>query len=164
MSTTTEQPSFLRPESADLSSGSRMTLSGSFSAFRDETDCSIRYSPAKRKSSQQEGKTKTRILRRMTGFLVEMGTQEARVAFIDNGQQILYDLPADQLRKSGVEIKNQPFQMDEIEVSTDEGLIVGYRFQPLAKKTDAYIETLNFDKDRRRKRALILKEFSKAKA
>jgi hypothetical protein len=54
--------------------------------------------------------------------------------------------------------------MDEIELKLEGGLVVGYRFEPLAKPSDAYIEPLNFDAERKRKRDLILKEFSKAKA
>jgi hypothetical protein len=95
---------------------------------------------------------------------MEMHGTEARVAFVENGQTIIYDLPAEQLRRSGIEIANQPFQMDEIEVETDGGLIVGYCFRPLAKASDAYIETLNFDEEHNRKRDLIFKKFAKAKA
>jgi hypothetical protein len=32
---------------------------------------------------------------------------------------------------------------------------------PLAQKSDGFIETLNFDDERKRKRELILKEFGK---
>ncbi len=76
---------------------------------------------------------------------------------------IPYDLPAERLRANGITAKNQPFQMDEVEVQTgDGGTIVGYRFLPLAKPSDAYIETLNLDDERKRKRDLIFKEFAKS--
>ena len=93
-----------------------------------------------------------------------MRSHDARVGFVEDGKTILYDIPAGQLQKCGISVKNQPFQMDEIEMDTDDGLVIGYRFQALAGTSDAYIETLNFDADRRRKRELILQEFSKAKA
>ena len=109
-----------------------------------------------------ERKKRLNPKRRLKGFLVEMRAKEARVAFIENGERILYDLPADQLQKAGITMKNQPFQMDEIEMETDGGgWFVGYRFLPLAKPSDAYIEGLNLDEDRKRKRGLIFKEFAK---
>lgn len=101
--------------------------------------------------------------RRLKGFLVELQGNEARVAFVENGETTFYDMPADQIRRAGIEVRNQPFQMDEVETQDENGnLIVGYRFLALAKPSDAYIETLKFDDERRRKRALILKEFGKA--
>ncbi len=96
---------------------------------------------------------------------MELQKDDARVAFVENGQTIFYDLPADQIRKAGINERNQPFQMDEIETEDEQGsLIVGYRFLALAKPSDAYIEALNFDDERIRKRDLILKEFGKAQA
>ena len=69
---------------------------------------------------------------------------------------------ADPLRRAGVTIRNQPFQMDEIESEdTDGSVTVGYRFLSLASRSDAYIETLSFDQERKQKRDLILKEFGK---
>ena len=95
---------------------------------------------------------------------MEMQTKEARVAFVDDDKTVLYDLPAEQLRKAGIEVINQPFQMDEIEMEADDGgWIIGYRFLSLAKPSDAYIEPLSFDAERKRKRDLILKEFAKPK-
>ena len=98
----------------------------------------------------------------MRGFLVEFQSNEARVAFVENGETILYDLPAEQLRKAGIKVRNQPFQMDEVEIDMGSaGVVIGYHFTALAKTSDAYIETLDFDEERKRKRALILKEFGK---
>ena len=88
-------------------------------------------------------------------------TNEARVAFVENGKAILYDLPADQLLKAGIERQNQPFQMDEVEMTDENGhIIFGCRFIALAKPSDAYTETLHLDDERKRKRDLILREFS----
>jgi hypothetical protein len=100
-------------------------------------------------------------IRRLKGFLVKVQGEDARVAFVENGQTILYDLPAEQLRRAGITAENQPFQMDEVEMQAgDDGWFVGYRFLPLAKLFDAYIETLNLDDERKRKRDLIFKEFA----
>jgi hypothetical protein len=140
----------------------------SFTAGRRQTEGTqavIRYAPATRKERKsEERKPQPRVLRRLEGFLMEMEKDEARVAFVEDGRVTPYDMPADQLRRSGIVVKNQPFQMDEIELKLEGGLVVGYRFEPLAKPSDAYIEPLNFDAERKRKRDLILKEFSKAKA
>jgi hypothetical protein len=106
-------------------------------------------------------KSSVRVLRRLKGFLSEVQGADARVVFVENGQTISYDLPAEQLRHAGITAKNQPFQMDEVEMQAgDEGWFVGYRFLPLAKPSDAYIETLNLDDERKRKRDLIFKEFA----
>lgn len=102
-----------------------------------------------------------RVLRRLRGFLVEHNGLEARVAFVENGETILYELPADQLRRSGVLVKNQPFEMDEVEIKSEDGLIIGYRFRPLAKPSDARIEPLEINDERRRKRDAIFKAFGK---
>ena len=126
---------------------------------------SLKFQPA-RKSTTTDASRRYRAVRtkrRLKGFLVELQSNEARVAFVENGQTVFYDLPADQIRHAGIEVRNQPFQMDEIETEDEHGsLIVGYRFLALAKPSDAYIETLNFDDERKRKRALILKEFGQA--
>ena len=121
---------------------------------------SLRYQSVQRTSTTRAVAKKSPI-RRLKGFLVEVQGADARVAFIENGETILYDLPAEQLRRAGITARNQPFQMDEVEMQAgDEGWFVGYRFLPLAKPSDAYIETLNLDDERKRKRDLIFKEFA----
>ncbi len=125
----------------------------------EESQHIIRYARASRKPRMHQ----PRVLRRLQGFLLEIQGAEARVALVENGKAIQYDLPSDQLRRNGIETKNQPFQMDEVEIQMEVGTVVGYHFQPLAKASDAYIETLNFDEERKRKRDLILREFGKPK-
>lgn len=99
--------------------------------------------------------------RRLRGFLVEMQPDNARVAFVDNGQTVLYDLPAEHLRNAGITVQNQPFQMDETENKDEDGAwCVGYRFLALAKPSDAEIDVLQFDEERKRKRDIIFQEFS----
>jgi len=143
----------------------RFTL---FKAARTQTEgfeSVIQYAPIARKERKQPKRNpQERVLRRMNGFLMEIEGEQARVAFVDDGRVTQYDLPADQLRRSGITVRNQPFQMDEIELKLESGLVIAYRFEPLATPADAYIETLNFDEDRKRKRDLILREFSKDKA
>ncbi|MGA2176206.1 MAG: hypothetical protein ABSH38_14615 [Verrucomicrobiota bacterium] len=143
---------------------SRVILSYSQSAPRSD---SFKFRPAGSSLSSKVTDKKQRVnpKRRLRGFLVEMQTDNARVAFVDNGQTILYDLPAEHLRKAGITAQNQPFQMDEIENMDEDGAwCVGYRFLALAKASDAEIEVLKFDGERKRKRDIIFQEFSKAKA
>jgi hypothetical protein len=120
----------------------------------------LNYSLARRKPARSEQKQQPRVLRRLQGFLLEIQGADARVALVENEHVFQYDLPADLLRRSGIEMMNQPFQMDEIEMRTDQGLVTGYRFQPLANASDAYLDTLNLNDDRKRKRDLILREFA----
>lgn len=129
-----------------------------------ENESLIRFSKTERKSAAPETKKQTRVLRRFTGYLMEFEGRNARVAFVENGEVFQYDMPADRLQRSGIEIVNQPFQMDEFETRTDDGLEVGYRFRPLAKASDKFVETLDLDEEQKRKRDLILKKFAKAKA
>ena len=162
MRTASQSYTFSGP--ADTANSSRITFEYSVgSRLSEGFTRQLNYTTTSRKPNPTERKQQPRVIRRMTGFLVEMQSKDARVAFVEAGQTILYDLPAEQLRSSGIEVKNQPFQMDEIEIRTDDGIAIGYRFKPLANKSDAYIETLQFDEERKRKRDLILKEFSKTK-
>ena len=87
----------------------------------------------------------------------------ATVMLVNNGQTFQYELPAHNLLDNGIKVVNQPFQMDEVELQVEGGgKFVGYQFRPLAKESDAYVEPLSFDADRKEKLALILKKFAKA--
>jgi hypothetical protein len=167
MSTAIQESSFLRG-SANYSDQptQRFVLHTTTENFGEAVETSIRYSPNFRDAShsQQKQKQKSRVLRRLNGFLTEIDGKSARVTFVENGEPFQYDMPVERLSKCGIDILNQPFEMDEVEIQTDDGLVVGYRFRPLAKASDAYRETLNFDKERKRKRDLILKKFAKGKA
>jgi len=107
-----------------------------------------------------------RTKRRLRGFLIELQNPEsknsqARVAFVEDGEMILYDLPAEQLVRAEITEPNQPFQMDEVEIEEEDGAIVfGYRFKALAKPSEAYMETLQIDEERKQKRDLIFREFA----
>ena len=134
-------------------------LSGSMTEWQG---VEIRYGEVKRKN-QPTTKSRPRILRRLYGFLIEFQGPSARVGFLQGGQVIQYQLPAEQLRRSDITLRNQPFQMDEVEITSDAGnVIVGYSFQSLAKPSDAYNDTLELDAERKRKRDLIFQRFAKA--
>jgi hypothetical protein len=139
----------------------RITFRAPEAKSLDIGEAMVRYSFPEKKHIPPE--PKRRVLRRLNGFLMAIQGRNARVAFIENGKTFEYDMPADRLQRSGIEIINQPFEMDEFETRTDDGLEVGYRFRPLAKASDLYVETLNFDEERKRKRDLIFKKFAKTK-
>jgi len=124
----------------------------------------IRFSPAFKKQVAKENKVKPRVLRRMIGYLMSFQGKTARVTFVENGQTFEYEMPAEQLTKSGIKLANQPFQMDEVEMQMDEGFLMGYQFKPLAKESDAYVDPLNLDAERKAKLERILKKFAKTEA
>jgi hypothetical protein len=67
---------------------------------------------------------------------------------------------AERLRHAGITAKNQPFQMDEVEMQAgDEGSFVGYRFLPLAESSDAHRDAES--RPRTQRARLIFKEFAK---
>src|SRR5207247_713866 len=142
MSTATQEGTFLnRTDDLGFSSEGRIASRFRIESPHEAAEHVIRYDRPVRPVKRSDRKNEPRVLRRLNGFLVEMQGTEARVAFVEDGQTILYDIPAEQLRRSGILTKNQPFQMDEIEMQTEGGLVVGYRFLPLANPSDAYMET-----------------------
>jgi hypothetical protein len=164
MSTATQESRFLRSSTNygdELTS--RFAIPTTSGDFGEAEGASIRYSAIVRKISNSPLKLKSRVLRRMSGFLTEVQGKNALVTFVERGKTFQYDMPVERLNKYGIEKVNQPFEMDEVEVQTDDGLVVGYNFRPLAKASDVYRETLKFDAERTRKRDLILKKFAKAK-
>ena len=103
-----------------------------------------------------------RVKRRLMGFLVQLEGRAARVAFVEGGETVLYFLPAEDLRKAGITEESQPFEMDEVEIKTESGLIVGYEYRPLARRHDAFRDSFELDAERARKRDLIFKTFGNA--
>lgn len=131
--------------SGGLSSDSRFSAIDSF--------------PTKRQKGRRPTANPTsKVLRRLKGFIIEFGGRESRVAFVNNGEIVEYDLPSNQLREAGIIGKNQPFQMDEIQVrSPDGGVMVAYRFTALAAASAAYSQVLKLDAKLTNKRDIILK-------
>lgn len=104
-----------------------------------------------------------KVLRRMQGFVIEANSEEAKVAFVEDGVTHEYYLPSRPLFAAGIRGENQPFQMDEVEMKTDAGMMVGYEFQPLAMPGDAFQDSFTLDEARKKKRDLIFKTFGHAK-
>jgi hypothetical protein len=104
-----------------------------------------------------------KVLRRMQGFLIEVIGKEAKVALVEDGKTYLYYLPYSRLKDADISAENQPFQMDEVEIKTDDGVFVGYIFQALAKPSDAFQDSFKLDAERERKRDLIFQAFGHVK-
>lgn len=104
------------------------------------------------------------VKRRLKGILMEAHGDTWRVVFVENGEKIPYDLPAERLRKAGIETRYQPFEMDEMEPIQNELAGKIYRFRPLAEAKDAFLEILPLDPERQRKRDLILARFGKSQS
>lgn len=121
--------------------------------------------PRLRVSHPITGKLKKRFIRRLQGFFVQQEGEEAGVAFVEEGRLFHYFLPMRHLEKSGIMAENQPFEMDEVETTEEDGsLTVSYTFRPVAKASDAFLDTVELDPERKRKRALIQRRFSHAQA
>jgi hypothetical protein len=115
-------------------------------------------------AAPEKAAAKSRVLRRLKGFLVETQGLDSRIVFVSDGEAVPYYLPTAQLKKAGITAPNQPFEMDEFEMETDDGAYaIGYRFLALAKPSDVFPDVLELDVERQRKRDLIFKKFGKAK-
>jgi hypothetical protein len=137
-------------------------VSGSEIAQLETASVRIRpIRPSATRSTDQPRRISLRrsVLRRFRGFVIEMGREEAKVGFVEGGSTHEYYLPASHLGKAGITAENQPFQMDEVEIETESGVIVGYEFRPLAKPSDAFRDSFRLDAERERKRDLIFKMF-----
>lgn len=96
----------------------------------------------------------------LNGFLLKIEDDKARVVYISNSIPWVYDVDAKLLLDAGINLPNQPFQMEETyEEDSCGNFIIAWRFLALAKMPDAFIEKLEFNEERKRKRALILNEF-----
>jgi len=100
----------------------------------------------------------------MKGFLIEMRGAEYKVGLVEGETTYEYYMPSSSLKKAGIDAENLPFEMDEVEISTDSGVVVGYEFRPLAKRTDAFQDSFSLDSEHLEKRDLILREFRNAQA
>jgi len=122
----------------------------------------FRIHPARRLQQAAERQKAEKVLRRISGFLVEDEGEEYKVVFIEDGQPVQYYMPSTPLRKAGITAPNQPFQMDEIEVEISGGRIMtGYNFTPLAKPSDAFNDAIELNEERDRKLKTIFRKFGK---
>lgn len=100
--------------------------------------------------------------RRLRGFLISTGENQARVGFVqDDNTVVEYLLPEKNLRKAGITAINQPFEMDEIEQKVGDGFLSGYVFRPMAAAHAVVTDTFDADDDLAELRNAALRHFGK---
>lgn len=122
------------------------------------------HSPSRRRVDTTKQSLRDFIVsRKLKGYVANNESSVWRVVFVIDGKEVHYDIPGENLRKAGIQVRYQPFEMDELRPSSPDLSGKIYRFRPLAKTSDAQIETLPLDAERQRKYDLILGRFGKAK-
>ena len=100
--------------------------------------------------------------RRLRGFLISTGENQARVGFVqEDGSVVEYLLPEKNLRKAGITAINQPFEMDEIEQNVGDGFLSGYVFRPMAHAKAVVTDTFDADDDLAELRDAALSHFAR---
>ena len=100
--------------------------------------------------------------RRLRGFLISTGENQARVGFVQEDNSVVeYLLPEKNLRKAGITAINQPFEMDEIEQKVGDGFLSGYVFRPMAAAHAVVTDTFDADDDLAELRNAALRHFGK---
>ena len=116
----------------------------------------------RRERKADEGVRPWRVVRRLRGLVLDNQGETWLVGFDVNGELVEYELPADRLRKHGIRMRHQPFEMDEVVSVDPEVEAKGYRFRPLAGPDEAFVEELSLDPERQRLRDLIFAKFGKS--
>lgn len=114
-------------------------------------------------SSRHSTNKNKKVLRRLNGFLIELGENDAKVCLQEADEIYEYYLPSTLLIEAKITAENQPFEMDEITMKTDSGFLTGYELRPLAKPFDAFVDTFQLDAERTQKRNLIFEKLKNAK-
>lgn len=112
-----------------------------------------------RERKADEGARPWRVVRRLRGLVLDNQGESWLVGFDVNGELVEYEMPADRLRKHGIKMRHQPFEMDEVVSVDPEVEAKGYRFRPLAGTDEAFVEELTLDPERQRLRNLIFAKF-----
>ena len=101
--------------------------------------------------------------RRLRGFVIAFQGTQARVGFVGDDKSVTeYLLPRQNLRHAGITAINQPFEMDEIEESSEGEYSLTYRFRPMAKANSAATDILDTDDDLTELRAAALRHFGES--
>jgi hypothetical protein len=133
----------------------------SVSSFMDGSAASQAVSTG-RTSSQKTAKpvrgTKTRIKRKISGFLRYVEGTRARVVFDGgNGEPVEYYLSADLLKENGVTVPQQPFELIEAVRFFSETESEHFtKITPLALASSAQIETLDLPEETRNNSQYVL--------
>lgn len=116
----------------------------------------------RRERKAEEGPRPWRVVRRLRGLVLDNQGESWLVGFDVNGELVEYEMPAERLRKHGIKMRHQPFEMDEVVSVDPEVEAKGYRFRPLAGTDEAFVEELTLDPERQRLRDLIFAKFGKS--
>ncbi len=116
----------------------------------------------RRERKTDEGGRAWRVVRRLRGLVLDNQGESWLVGFEVKGELVEYELPAERLRKHGIMMRHQPFEMDEVVSVDPEVEAKGYRFRPLAGPNEAFVEELTLDPERQRLRDLIFAKFGKS--
>lgn len=116
----------------------------------------------RREHKSVSGQRSLRVVRRLRGLVLDNQGDSWLVGFEVKGELVEYELPADRLRKHGIKMRHQPFEMDEVESVDPEVEGKLYRFRPLAGPDEAFEEELSLDPERQRLRDLIFAKFGKS--
>jgi hypothetical protein len=100
----------------------------------------------------------TRVKRKFQGILVCFFGDEAAVMFEDKGEKVEYRLPADLLRKNGITVADQPFELIESEITENGAFSLHSKVVPLAPASSGTVEPLALTKAYRAKRDFLLKK------
>lgn len=100
-----------------------------------------------------------RVVRRLRGMVLDNQGESWLVGFEVNGELVEYELPAERLRHNGINMRHQPFEMDEVVSVGPEVEAKGYCFRALAGPDEAFVEELSLDPERQRLRDLIIAKF-----
>lgn len=100
--------------------------------------------------------------RRMRGFLISTGENQARVGFVQEDRSVIeYLLPEKNLREAGITAINQPFEMDEIEQEFGDGFLSEYVLRPMAHAKAVVTDTFDADDDLAELRDAALRHFAR---
>jgi len=117
---------------------------------------------ARRERKADEGARPWRVVRRLRGLVLDNQGESWLVGFDVNGELVEYEMPAERLRKHGIKMRHQPFEMDEVVSMDPEVEAKGYCFRALAGPDEAFVEELSLDPERQRLRDLIFTKFGKS--
>jgi hypothetical protein len=99
------------------------------------------------------------VLRRFNGFLIETCGKDSRVAIVDKGQMHQYFVPSKKLASIGVTEKNQPFELNEVQVHESDGPL-NYEFKSVVNKSKKYKVKLELGQELEKKLNKVLNAIS----
>ena len=105
---------------------------------------------ARREHKADEGTRQWRVVRRLRGLVLENQGESWLVGFEVKGELVEYEMPAERLRKHGIKMRHQPFEMDEVVSVDPEVEAKCYRFRALAGPDEAFVEEISLDPERQR--------------